>query len=103
MEIGRCKPRDREKDGAGALRRFRLFGGRKEKFQWGLAAEAAAESIAVSAAAEEKKDDPQTTVIAASAAKAVAASAAAEEQKDDPQAAIVAEAASAFSTISSYA
>ncbi len=65
MEIGRCKPRDREKDGAGALRRFRLFGGRKENFQWGLAAEAASASVvsaeetavSASAAAAAKQDN----------------------------------------------
>lgn len=61
-EFGDLSRRIEEKDGASALRRFRLLVEGKKPFRWGLAAEAAAESIAVSAAAEEQQDNPQAAV-----------------------------------------
>ena len=59
---------------------------------------AIAASVAETATAAEKKDDPQAAVVATSttiaASTAVAETAAATEKKDDPQAAVIAEATS---------
>lgn len=79
----------------GTLQQDSLFHMNEQKYE--LAA-VAAEGIAASAAEDKQKDNPQTTVIAASvtaASESIAASATEDKQKDNPQAAVI----SAASTV----